>query len=112
MTPAELSYYLANPSTEDALDRFRGRQVWIQHDGGIVTRYAHLNGVAPGLAVGTTLARGQLVGFVGESGTPETVTNPGSEYHLHFEVRVGTSFLGQAQSTSEVRRLYTILFAP
>ncbi len=112
MAPAELSFYLANPNTEDALDHFRGRQVWIQHDGGIVTRYAHLNAIAPGVAAGTTLARGQVIGFVGESGTPETVTNPGFEYHLHFEVRVGSSFLGQGQSAPEVRRLYTVLFSP
>ena len=55
---------------------------------------------------------GQIVGFVGESGTPESITNPGSEYHLHFEVRVGDSYLGKGLAPAEVRRLYQTLFSP
>lgn len=112
MTKAELDAYLANPNTEEALDKFRGRQVWVDHGGGIVTRYAHLDGIAPGVVQGTQVSGGQVIGYVGESGTPEAVTNPGGEYHLHFEVRVGDSYLGRGQPAAEVRRLYETLFSP
>lgn len=43
--------------------------------------YAHLLGFAPGLTVGSTVYKGQLLGYVGDTGNP----GPGN-YHLHFEV--------------------------
>ena len=49
--------------------------------GGTYYVYAHLSGFAPGLAVGSTVYRGQLLGYVGDTGNP----GPGN-YHLHFEV--------------------------
>jgi murein DD-endopeptidase MepM/ murein hydrolase activator NlpD len=76
----------------------------------VVTRYAHLLGIAPGVALGTVVQAGQFIAFVGESGTPESLSNPGTEYHLHFEVRVGDSYLGKGLSAAEVRRLYERLF--
>ena len=43
--------------------------------------YAHLSGFAPGLAKGSLVHKGQLIGYVGDTG------NPGAgNYHLHFEV--------------------------
>ena len=96
----------------ETLDIYRGRQVWIDHGDGIVTRYAHMLSIAEGIAEGVSVARGQEIGAVGESGTPESITAPGSEMHLHFEVRVGESFLGADLSPTEVRALYQQLFAP
>jgi murein DD-endopeptidase MepM/ murein hydrolase activator NlpD len=110
LTAAELQRYEADPNTDEALDAFRGRQVWVDHGGGVVTRYAHLSGIAPGIQVGATVQQGQVVAYVGESGTPESVTDPGHEYHLHFEVRVGSGYLGQGLPPAEVRRLYRELF--
>jgi len=108
----QVDAFLANPDTPESLDQFRGRQVWIDHGGGVVTRYCHLNGVATGFEVGSQVQAGQLVGFVGESGTPSSVTKPGSQFHLHFELRVGDSFLGKALPPKSVRALYTTLFKP
>lgn len=105
-----IAAYLKNPNTEASLDEFRGRQVWIDHGGGVVTRYCHLDGIAPGLTEGMAVAQGQLVGFVGESGTPSSVRNPGREYHLHFELRVGDSFLGRNLDPSQVRALFSDAF--
>ncbi|GIW45600.1 MAG: hypothetical protein KatS3mg077_2882 [Candidatus Binatia bacterium] len=48
-------------------------------DLGIKTRYAHLSEIAPGIAKGTYVYKGQLLGFVGSTGRS---TGP----HLHFEV--------------------------
>lgn len=94
-----------------ALDRFRGRQVWIDHGGGIVTRYCHLSGIADGVQAGAAVQAGDVIGYVGESGTPEAVTDPGIEMHLHFEVRVGDSFLGAGLPPDQVRFLYAQAFS-
>jgi murein DD-endopeptidase MepM/ murein hydrolase activator NlpD len=46
--------------------------------------YAHLSAFASGLVKGATVRRGDLIGFVGDTGNP----GPGN-YHLHFEVHPG-----------------------
>ncbi|HEX5370518.1 MAG TPA: M23 family metallopeptidase [Dehalococcoidia bacterium] len=111
LTPAQLSALLQAPNAPGALDAFRGRQVWIDHGSGVVTRYCHLSGIASGLQVGDSVKAGEIIAYVGESGTPQSVTNPGTEYHLHFELRVGDSYLGQGDSAPQVRSLYLGVFA-
>lgn len=106
---AEARFNGSSPVIEDA---FRGRQVWVDHGNGVVTRYCHLSGIAEGIQVGTQVGAGQLLAYVGESGTPESVSAPGTEYHLHFEIRVGDSYLGAGLPPDEVRRLYEQAFAP
>jgi murein DD-endopeptidase MepM/ murein hydrolase activator NlpD len=107
---AALSAAINSGGTDpESLDVFRGRQVWIEHADGTVTRYAHLSSVAPGIRAGVSVARGARIASVGESGTPESVTNPGTEYHLHFEIRVGGSYLGAGQAA--VRSLYQQAFS-
>ena len=97
-------------SDPETLDRYRGRQVWIDHGGDVVTRYCHLLSIVEDIVEGQEVEQGHLIAAVGESGTPESVTNPGTEYHLHAEVRIGDSFLGADLPPDEVRRLYTRLF--
>ncbi len=114
-TQSELDELLAKVEAQGftdtaTLDRFRGRQVWIEHEDGLVTRYAHLQGVSEDLLVGANVERGDIIGFVGDSGTPEAITNPGFENHLHFELRIGSSFLGQGELPEVVRALYTDAF--
>lgn len=58
-----------------------GKMVTINHTEGITTRYAHMEGFAPGLDVGDRVSRGQVIGFVGSTGLS---TGP----HLHYEVRI------------------------
>jgi murein DD-endopeptidase MepM/ murein hydrolase activator NlpD len=112
-TIAEMNRLQEAPEGAEALDVFRGRQVWVDHGNGVITRYCHLDGIAPGIQVGTMVSQGQVIAFVGESGTPESVYNPrsGREYHLHFEVRVGDTYLGAGESPQRVRELYNALFA-
>ncbi|MGQ9572965.1 MAG: M23 family metallopeptidase [Dehalococcoidia bacterium] len=94
------------------LDRLRGRQVWLDHGNGIVTRYAHLLAVEAGITKGMVVRAGQVVGYVGNSGTPEGVSDPNLENHLHFEIRVGDGYLGQGLPLAETRRLWERAFSP
>lgn len=54
-----------------------GRHVRIQHDGDYVSAYAHLQRYATGIKAGARVTKGQVIGYVGNSGT---ATGP----HLHF----------------------------
>ena len=85
------------------LDRIRGRQVWIDHGKGLVTRYAHLSAVEP-LVVGQKIDAGALIGEVGSSGYPQ------GGPHLHFEVRVGDDFFGNGLSGDVLVRAISRLF--
>ena len=112
LNSTSLAAIMANPTTPESIDVFRGRQVWVDHGGGIVTRYCHLSAVADGLQVGGMVNAGDVIASVGESGTPESVGNPGHEYHLHFEVRTADSYLGAGLPAAQVRALYLALFRP
>ena len=56
-----------------------GKAIVIDHGNGISTRYGHLSGYA--VTSGQRVNRGDVIGFVGESGRS---TGP----HLHYEVRI------------------------
>jgi len=56
-----------------------GKAIMINHGNGISTRYGHLSGYA--VTAGQAVHRGDVIGFVGESGRS---TGP----HLHYEVRI------------------------
>ena len=92
------------------LDRLRGRQVWIDHGAGVVTRYAHLSAVAVDLQLGDVVRAGRVVGFVGESGQLEAITAPGTDWHLHFEIRVNEGYLGEGLTAPLARALYAESF--
>ncbi len=99
----------SDPAVRDA---FRGRQVWIDHGDGVVTRYAHLKGIAEGVAVGQQVEQGALIAYVGESGSPESVMDPGTQVHLHFAIRSGETYLGWGLTPDQVRLLYEEAFSP
>jgi murein DD-endopeptidase MepM/ murein hydrolase activator NlpD len=113
-TLAELFERVERGESEDPAvkDAFRGRQVWIEHGDGVVTRYAHLSGIADGISIGAGVEQGAIIGYVGESGTPESLTAPATQVHLHFEIRTGDYYLGQGLSAGEVRQLYWQAFSP
>ena len=87
----------------DVLDGYRGRQVWIEHEGGLISRYAHLSSIAAGITVGTGVQRGQVIGTVGNSGTPESLNGPYGEVHLHLELWLGDHYIGQFMRPIETR---------
>jgi len=81
-----------------------GLVVDVRHRGETVTRYAHLSELL--VEEGERLARGQVLGRVGETGR---TTGP----HLHFEVRTGgkpadpMAFLEEERESSQVARYTT-----
>jgi murein DD-endopeptidase MepM/ murein hydrolase activator NlpD len=85
------------------LDKLRGRQVWIDHGKGVVTRYAHLDSVEL-FSVGSIVERGTLIGHVGNSGTK---AGP----HLHIEIRIGDSYLGDGLSGAPLLRALRLAFS-
>ncbi len=87
----------------DTLDVLRGRQVWIDHGEGLVTRYCHLSAVAEDLEVGQRVEQGQIIGYVGNSGTPASYYGQGLEMHLHLEIRIADGYLGQHLRPVEVK---------
>ena len=78
MTPEEYAEAIATSravgtTPPDILDKLRGKQVWIDHGHGIVTRYVHLSGIASEIVEGKRVRAGDIVGFVGNSGTEAAV---------------------------------------
>ncbi len=94
---------VAGGADDEQLDALRGRQVWIETADGTVLRYAHLSGIRPGLAQGASVYRGQVVGYVGNSGTDAGVAGTARGARLHFEIWDDGSFFGEGLSPDEVR---------
>lgn len=58
-----------------------GNQIILDHGGGILTGYAHMDRFAPGMTVGSAIKVGQLIGYSGSTGWSTAA-------HLHFRVLV------------------------
>ncbi|MEN8376172.1 MAG: M23 family metallopeptidase, partial [Gemmatimonadota bacterium] len=57
-----------------------GNLVILRHPGSYTTRYAHLRGFARGVRRGVRVEQGQVIGYVGATGTATAA-------HLHYEFR-------------------------
>ena len=63
-----------------------GKYVRIRHSFGYETAYGHMSGFARGIAAGSRVRQGQLIGYVGSTGLS---TGP----HVHYEVLVNGRFV-------------------
>ena len=95
---------------EDMLDRLRGMQVWLEHPGGFVTRYAHLSDIPPEVQVGERVTQGQVVGFTGNSGTVEAADGTQDDPHPHVEIWRADEYLGQGREPAEIFEMARQLF--
>ncbi len=93
----------------DILDLMYGRQVILDHgivDGHrVITRYAHLSQIHPAVKVGALVRQGQIIGFVGNSGTSSGARGTRDDAHLHFEIWVNDRYLGEGMEMAEVGKL-------
>lgn len=96
----------AGDTPEHILDYLRGRQVWIDHGFGVVTRYAHLDTVPETLQAGDLIEAGNFVGTIGNSGTSNGSRGTRDDAHLHFEIWVENRYLGEGLPPEEVRLLW------
>ena len=87
----------------EVLDGYRGRQIWIDHGGGVMSRYAHLGAIEPGIVEGVEVTRGQVIATVGNSGTPGSLNSQTYDVHLHLELWAGDHFVGQFLRPIEAR---------
>ena len=113
--PADFFYWhnetaVLGQTSAEALDFYRGQQVWVLHDDGLVARYAHLSWIAHEVAVGTQVAAGQVIGGIGNSGSPASIDSDTEDAHLHFELWRDTLYLGQYLRPIEARELLQTLF--
>lgn len=106
---AEATALLATPP--ELLDDLRGRQVWIKHAGGFVTRYAHLAAIAEGVTEGARVRQGDIIATTGNSGTLEAAQGTQDDPHPHVEVwRGDTTFLGSGLEPEQIWPLAAQVF--
>lgn len=107
MTPARYDEIIAEArrvlsTPPEILDLLRGRQVWIEHVGGFLTRYAHLSDIPADVVVGAPVAQGQVIGLTGNSGTIDGVLGTLDDPHPHVELWRGTTYLGQGLEPADI----------
>lgn len=96
---------------EAQLDQLRGRQIWIRTEDGTVLRYGHLSAIRTGIRTGVNVYRGQVIGFVGNSGTDRAVAGSEEGARLRFEIwNEDGEFFGEGMSATEVRLAAAGLF--
>lgn len=68
------------------LEKLRGRSVWIQHKKGVLSRYCHLSRIDDNITVGKRVKQGEIIGYVGNSGTSQGVKQLDEGMHLHLDL--------------------------
>jgi len=91
----------------EILGLLHGKRVILDHgiinSRWVVTGYSHLSEVRKDLRVGDFVQQGEVIGYVGNSGTSKAGTQRGA--HLHFEIRVNGHYLGQGMRPIEAKAL-------
>ena len=104
------SYYKKHPRTF-VKRSFGGRQVWIDHENGIVTTYNHLSKIDDIIDKGKIVKKGQRIGWVGNSGLMGESEGKNYGIHLHFEIWVDGFYLGSGMNIKDIKRYITWIFS-
>ncbi|MGC5325029.1 peptidoglycan DD-metalloendopeptidase family protein [Brevibacillus sp. SYSU BS000544] len=92
------------------LDKLRGRTVWVQYDHGVMVRYAHLNDIPKTIVPGVTVKKGQLIGYVGNSGTSYGVEKSKEGAHLHSDILIYGELFWKKLNKQEIRHVLEAVF--
>lgn len=97
---------------DNELDQLRGRQIWLRLEDGRLLRYGHLSGIHKDIREGINVYRGQVIGYVGNSGTEDGVKGTTRGARLQFEVwQADNTFFGQnVETIDQVRSFAASLF--
>ena len=108
LTPKEFQALLEkvkDGASQNDLNLLRGRQVSLLHENGLMTRYGHLSSLNPNLGYDSQIKRGDIIGFVGNSGTADGARGTKNNARLLFEIWLEnqTKFFGAGLKPDQVR---------
>ena len=87
-----------------------GITIWMRANGDSFY-YAHLDSIADGISGGVSVAAGQVIGYVGNSGTDRAVAGSQDGARLRFEIwEDDDTFFGEGADAQEVRLEAASLF--
>ena len=120
-SPADLDEVLATARRLQATPPYTlvmlyGNHVVVDHGiidnvGHVVSIYAHLDALDPAIGIGRPVEAGQLLGWVGNSGTNTAAAGALDwSLHLHWELHVDDQYLGAGLSPTDTRTVYATLF--
>ena len=89
---------------------FGGRQIWIDHQNGVMSSYNHMSSIAKSIRIGTKVRKGQKIGTVGNSGLRAEAEKSNKSIHLHLEIWVNGEFLGKGLDAKQSRKLLQYFF--
>jgi murein DD-endopeptidase MepM/ murein hydrolase activator NlpD len=116
MSPKERKHWLAVGSKNNGqtpayiLDRLRGKTVWIQFDNGVMARFCHLSKIPKNIKAGTRVKAGDIVGYVGNTGTSDGALLNNKGLHLHLDILVYGKWLWGKYTVAERRRILESVF--
>lgn len=114
MTPTQWhnqsNFYQKNPRTF-VKRSFGGRQVWIDHQNGIVTTYNHLSRIDGSIEKGSRVSKGERIGWVGNSGLLGEAQGRNYGMHLHFEIWIDGHYLGYGMKIEDIKRYFSWIFS-
>ncbi|WP_227935664.1 M23 family metallopeptidase [Alkalihalobacillus deserti] len=91
---------------EYIIDRLRGRQVWVQYQGGVLNRFAHLHDIPSEIQVGNLVTAETVIGYVGNSGTSDGVNQNYEEgLHLHQDILIFGEYFWKYLSQDETLKV-------
>ena len=79
------SYNQTHPVTYVDRD-FGGRQIWIDHENGVMSSYNHLSSIHPSMKQGLRVKKGEEIGKAGNSGLLGDALKNSDRTHLHLEI--------------------------
>lgn len=97
-------------TSQAILDKLRGCSVWVQYDKGVMVRYAHLSQIVDGIEVGKSVERGEILGYVGNTGTSYSLDGNNLGLHLHSDILIYNHLFWENFSFEQSRNILEVIF--